>query len=227
MPILYHTWKRAREALETDHIFIAAGDPEICAAALQWGAEVVEVYEDCPSGSDRVWRALQRLHLQNPVSHHTIILNIQGDQPLLEPKVLTDLVNVLSTHPEAGVATPAAPILSLEEFRDPSVVKVVFDRGGRALYFSRATIPFPLHQSGEVAGFHHIGIYAYRRWALEQFAHLTPSPLEMTESLEQLRFLEAGIPVQVVLTDKAPLEINTPEDYQRLLEIEGGESSSS
>jgi 3-deoxy-manno-octulosonate cytidylyltransferase (CMP-KDO synthetase) len=139
---------------------------------------------------------------------------VQGDLPLLDPTLVDDLVALLRAEPSMGLATVAVPIDSAEEFANPSVVKVVCDAGGRALYFSRSPIPHDRSAPGAPTGaLRHVGIYAYRRDTLLAFARMAPTPLERTENLEQLRALENGIVIGVVRrAEGVPIEVDTPED---------------
>jgi 3-deoxy-manno-octulosonate cytidylyltransferase (CMP-KDO synthetase) len=146
-----------------------------------------------------------------------IVVNVQGDLPLLEPRWIDLLVERIAADPTIGMATVAVPIASREELLDPNVVKVVCDVSGRALYFSRA--PIPVHRddaTGFLGALHHVGLYAYRRATLLRFAQLAPTRLEQTEKLEQLRALENGIGIGVVvIDDRPPLEVDTPADLER------------
>ena len=156
----------------------------------------------------------------SPKNSYDIILNLQGDVPTLEPRLLQELLAPLD-NPEVDIATLAAEITRAEEHDNPSVVKAIIalkdnEKAGRALYFTRATAP-----TGEGPRYHHIGVYAYRRTALERFVSLPPSPLELREKLEQLRALEAGMRIDAVVVDTVPLGIDTPEDLARARKIMG------
>jgi 3-deoxy-manno-octulosonate cytidylyltransferase (CMP-KDO synthetase) len=188
---------------------IAAVDcPELQQVAIDAGAEAVLTDPSLPSGSDRVWAVLE----QQPQITHAV--NVQGDEPEMDPAAILMLLQAL--HQGAEVATLCAP-LETSAFEDPSAVKVVRNLTGDALYFSRAPIPHPRSDDGKVAPRLHLGIYGYSRAALRQFARTDPSPLEKCEGLEQLRFLEHGIPVRVMDWPHAFPGIDTPSDYDAFL----------
>jgi 3-deoxy-manno-octulosonate cytidylyltransferase (CMP-KDO synthetase) len=173
------------------------------------GGRAVLTDPDLPSGSDRIWAALGQLD-----SRHDVIVNLQGDLPALDPAQLRAVVAALEKS-GADIATLAAPIDNDADKTNPAVVKAVvaWDASGtlgRALYFTRATAP-----TGDGPLFHHVGLYAYRREALESFVALPPSPLERREKLEQLRALEAGMTIAVARVDEAPLSVDTPDDLER------------
>ncbi|MFN3821691.1 MAG: 3-deoxy-manno-octulosonate cytidylyltransferase [bacterium] len=230
-PILHHTYQRARQAKTLKQLFIAAGDQEIENSAQKIGAPVITVFDsDITCGSERVWRASVRLFDGVDISKlEPLIVNIQADQPLLDPETIDLLVEKAVKTVSPAVVTPIAPIVSEEEFLDPAVVKVAIDRNHRALYFSRAPIPYRINKSPTTdtlwqnapLGFRHIGIYAFWWRALRDFSCAIPTPLEQMESLEQLRLLEIGIPVWIVVVPSAPQEVNTPDDYQSLIACMG------
>jgi len=239
-PLLWHTWSRACKAERLDRVVIAAGDRKIADAARDFGAEVVEAFVDVPSGSDRVLAAYKRLQLfpggsgldiddaraslrkdATRPSQEDIILNIQGDEPQIAPEAIDAAVSALLNDPAAGVGTVVAPVHSEEEYYDPTVVKVVLREDRRALYFSRSPIPSGAKfENGKPIGgsplFRHMGLYSFRAVALERFASLPQSPLEISERLEQLRLLEAGVSVAVGIVSRAGLEVNTQEDLDRV-----------
>jgi len=205
-PLIEHVWRRACEARLPSRVLVATDDERI-RAALPPDCEVVMTRADHPSGSDRIAEVAAALDCG-------ILVNVQGDLPLLDPTLVDDLVAMLRKDPTLGLATVAVPIESAEELANPSVVKVVCDTQGRALYFSRAPIPHERSAPGSHAGaMRHVGIYAYRRETLLAFAHMAPTPLERSESLEQLRALEHGITIGVVRrAHGVPIEVDTPED---------------
>lgn len=221
-PLIWHVWRRALEARLPARVLVATDDERI-RAALPPEAEVVMTRADHPSGSDRIAEVAAGLDCG-------ILVNVQGDLPLLDPTLVDDLVALLRGDPSVGLATVGVPIESREEMANPSVVKVVCDRNGRALYFSRAPIPFDRDDPGSPAGaMRHVGIYAYRRETLLGFASMAPTPLETTEKLEQLRALENGVVIGVVRrAHGVPLEVDTPEDLaivrRALAESESGRS---
>jgi 3-deoxy-manno-octulosonate cytidylyltransferase (CMP-KDO synthetase) len=169
------------------------------------GGVAIVTDPDLPSGSDRVWAAVKE-----SAKCYDIIINLQGDVPTLEPRLLHEILLPLA-DPAADIATLAAVITDLAEHHNPSVVKIVLGVSNppnyRALYFSRACVP-----ANDGTRYHHIGVYAYRRTALEKFVALPPSPLEIREKLEQLRALEAGMRIDARVVDTVPLGVDTPED---------------
>ena len=210
-PMITHVWRRAMEA-ELCDVVVACDDPEIAWVIERAGGNAVMTDSDHPSGSDRIWDALGQLEAASDATYDTII-NLQGDLPTLDPHLLHQLLLPLE-EPEVDIATLAAEILDEADKTAPQVVKPVIsfetERQGRALYFSRAAVP-----TGEGALYHHIGVYAYRRAALERFVKAPPSPLEQREKLEQLRALELGMRVDVRVVDTVPLGVDTPADLEK------------
>lgn len=209
-PMISHVWRRAMEA-ELCDVAVACDDPEIAWVIERAGGIAVMTSSEHQSGSDRIWDALLQLEAGTP--KYDVIINLQGDLPSLDPHLLHQLLLPLE-EPEVDIATLAAPILDEADKSAPQVVKPVIafetERQGRALYFSRATVP-----TGEGDLYHHIGVYAYRRAALEQFVKMPPSQLEQREKLEQLRALEAGMRVDVRVVDTVPLGVDTPKDLEK------------
>lgn len=213
-PMIVHVWRRAIEA-DCGPVLVATEAESVRDAVLLAGGKAVITRPDHPSGSDRVFEALDKF---DPGGAFTVVVNLQGDLPTLDPALVRACLAALDQG-EADIGTIAAPITRDEERTDPNVVKVVGTplAGGstlRALYFTRATAPY-----GEGPLYHHIGLYAYRRTALERFVSLPPSPLEVRERLEQLRALEAGMRIHVGLVDTAPLGVDTPADLARAREL--------
>jgi 3-deoxy-manno-octulosonate cytidylyltransferase (CMP-KDO synthetase) len=210
LPMIVQVAMRAAEA-KVAPVLVAAAESEIAEAARAAGFEAVLTDPDLPSGSDRIHAALGQV---DPQRRHDAVINLQGDLPTLDPKLLRAVLEPL-VEPEVDIATIAAAIRVEHERTDPNVVKVAAAltperRIARALYFSRATIP-----SGAGEHFHHIGLYAYRRAALERFVALPPGTLEKREKLEQLRALEAGMRIDVALVDTVPLGVDTPAELER------------
>lgn len=214
VPMIVHVWRRAMAA-KAGRVVVATDSPAILAAVQMAGGEAVMTAEDHPSGSDRIYEAVMTL---DPGRQHGVIVNLQGDLPTLEPHLVTACVAPLA-HSETDIATLAAEIVHAEERTNPHVVKVVGTplppmagaaKVIRALYFTRATAPF-----GDGPLYHHIGIYAYRRAALERFVSLPPSTLETREKLEQLRALEAGMRIDAAIVETVPLGVDTPADLER------------
>ncbi|HEY3920446.1 MAG TPA: 3-deoxy-manno-octulosonate cytidylyltransferase [Stellaceae bacterium] len=214
VPMIVHVWRRAREAA-LGPVLVACAEQAIADAIGAAGGAAVVTKPDHPSGSDRIFEAVTRY---DPQRAHDIVINVQGDLPLIDPGAIRAALAPLA-DPAVDIGTLAAPIEDDEERGNPSVVKIAagFAPGigvARALYFSRLPVP---HGGG--AHYHHIGLYAYRRAALERFVALPPSPLEKRESLEQLRALEAGMRIDVALVDTVPFGVDTPADLARAREL--------
>jgi 3-deoxy-manno-octulosonate cytidylyltransferase (CMP-KDO synthetase) len=210
VPMIVRVWARA-VAAGLGPVVVAAGEPEIVAAVEKAGGKAVLTDAGLPSGSDRIWAALNKV---DGSGRHDVVVNLQGDLPALDPDQLKTVVTALERS-GGDIATLAAPIDNETDAANPAVVKAVVawdaeERLGRALYFTRATAP-----AGEGTLYHHVGLYAYRREALESFVALPPSPLEQREKLEQLRALEAGMSIFVARVDAAPLSVDTPADLEK------------
>jgi len=209
VPMIVHVLRRAQEA-EVGPVFVATDSEAIAAAVAKAGARAVLTRADHTCGSDRIYEALAQIDASGDAK---IIVNLQGDLPTLSPAAIAAALTPLS-DPAVDIATIAAEIALPEERSDPNVVKVVgtpiAPRRLRALYFTRAAAP-----AGVGPLYRHIGLYAFRRAALEKFVKLPPSPLERREKLEQLRALEAGMRVDVALVDAVPLGVDTPADLEK------------
>ena len=219
-PMLQWVYERALAAGASD-VSIATDDAAIAAAATAFGAVARMTSAAHASGTDR----LAELAAIERWPDNDIVVNVQGDEPLIPPAVIRQVADLLESDPGAAIATLATPVESLAEFLDPNAVKVVADSKGRALYFSRA--PMPWNRDGAPAGLssqrmfagarRHVGIYAYRVGALHRLAALPPTPLEKTERLEQLRALENGLVIRVGdAAEKPGPDVNTAEDLQRV-----------
>jgi len=208
-PLIVHVLERAVEA-DIGPVLVACCEPEVAQAVRAAGGEAAMTDPGLPSGSDRIRAALDAF---DPDRRFDRIVNLQGDLPTVPPGDIRAALALLD-DPEVDIGTVAAEIRREEERTNPNVVKAVFGTGGRALYFTRATAP-----SGPGPLFHHIGLYAWRRAALERFTALPPSPLEQREKLEQLRALEAGMRIAVAVVDSVPLGVDTPADLARAREI--------
>jgi 3-deoxy-manno-octulosonate cytidylyltransferase (CMP-KDO synthetase) len=208
LPMIVHVLRRAEEA-RIGRVAVATDTPEIASAVRAHGGEVVMTRPDHPSGSDRIHEALKQL---DPAAKIEIVVNLQGDFPTISPGNIRDVLPPLA-DPAVDIATLAAQIHTEEEANNPNVVKAVGSPIGprrlRALYFTRATAP-----TGDGPRYHHIGLYAYRRAALERFVTLPPSALEQQERLEQLRALEAGMRIDVMIVDTVPRGVDTPADLE-------------
>ena len=208
LPMIVHVLRRAEEAA-IGRVAVATDTPEIAAVVEANGGTAVMTRADHPSGSDRIFEAAETL---DPRREAEIVVNLQGDFPTITPQTIREVLPPLD-DPAVDIATLASQIHTEEEDRAPSVVKAVgASLGGRrmrALYFTRATAPH-----GDGPRYHHIGLYAYRRLALERFVSLPPSPLEQQEKLEQLRALEAGMRIDIAIVDTVPRGVDTPDDLE-------------
>jgi len=204
-PMIGWVYRAARACPLLDQVLIATDSEEVLSFAQQHGLPAVFTPEDCPSGTDRVHAVAQSIAAD-------IYVNVQGDEPLLRPEHLEALLSPMA-RPEVEVTTLATDC-SPEQIANPHAVKVVTAANGRALYFSRATIPYDRDNAGGFAYRKHLGIYAYRRAALDRFPSLPPSRLEAIERLEQLRFLENGIDVYVTQTPYDTIGVDTEEDFR-------------
>lgn len=212
-PMIVHVARRAREA-GIGPVVVATDSPEVETAVRAAGFDAVMTRSDHPSGSDRIFEALQ---IVDPEKKFDVIVNIQGDLPTIEPHVIQASLAALE-NPQTDIGTPAVVITNEDEKTDPYVTKAVGAPISqtllRALYFTRATAPY-----GDGPLYHHIGLYAYRRDALSRFVALPPSTLERREKLEQLRALEAGMRIDVAIVDSVPLGVDTPADLERARQI--------
>jgi len=219
-PLITRVLQRVRQSASFRAILVATDSPKIADAVRAAGGQAVMTPSELPSGLDRVAEAAQSVE-------DDVIVNIQGDEPFVSPKGLDHLVSLFKS-PNVIMGTLAAPFPANEDVNDPNRVKVVVDRMGRALYFSRSPIPYGA-VSGEAAvigagpaALLHVGVYAYRREALFELARLGPCPLERAERLEQLRALWNGIPIHVAVGDYGSLGVDTPEDLERARRLFGG-----
>jgi len=221
VPMVVRVAQRVRAGVPpSTRIVVAADSPSILTACQQHGIEAVLTGEDHPSGSDRLAEACQLLSLGDDA----IVVNVQGDEPLIDPALVRAVADTLRTHPDASMGTAAHPIDSVQDFANPNVVKVVHDARGLALYFSRAPIAWwrdgfaqGMHTLPQPAPLRHIGIYSYRVGFLRLFPLLEQAPMEITEALEQLRAMWHGHRIAVHVTDHAPGPgVDTPEDLERV-----------
>jgi 3-deoxy-manno-octulosonate cytidylyltransferase (CMP-KDO synthetase) len=213
LPMIVHVLRSA-EAAKIGRVAVATDTPEIAAAVISHGGEAVMTHPDHPSGSDRIYEALGKL---DPRGEADIVVNLQGDFPTILPGNIKSVLTPLA-DPAVDIATLAAEIHTEEESSNPNVVKMVGSPLGegrmRALYFTRATAPW-----GDGPRYHHIGLYAYRRAALQRFVALPPSPLERQEKLEQLRALEAGMRIDASIVATVPRGVDTPADLETARQI--------
>jgi 3-deoxy-manno-octulosonate cytidylyltransferase (CMP-KDO synthetase) len=208
-PLLQHVVEAAVNSLAFERVVVATDDERIFEAVKRFGGDVERTAAAHPSGTDRVAEVVARLAPQDL----EVVVNLQGDEPLVDPASLRALVQAFRDG-EVAMATLVRPLLDAAERLSPHVVKVVLDARGDALYFSRADIPFP-RGKGPVSRLAHVGLYGYRRETLLRLAQLPPGTLEQAESLEQLRALEHGIRIRCVRTEHRSIGVDTPEDLAR------------
>lgn len=230
-PMIQRVHERVALARQVDRVLVATDDPRIASAVTAFGGEAVMTSAEHASGTDRLAEVARGLE------EAEIVVNVQGDEPLLEPESIDAAVLALLADPTLPVATLSLPLKSASEMLSPSVVKVVTDGAGDALYFSRSPIPFVRRGAGDLASAaalavagglarKHVGLYAYRRAALLRFASLAPTPLELAEGLEQLRALHHGMRMRVVPREgEGTVAVDTPEDLARVRDIFAGETN--
>ena len=213
--LIEHVYDRARRARNIDDVIVATDSPQVFDAVRSFGGKVEITSQTHQSGTDRIAEVAARIPCD-------AVVNVQGDEPDLHPEVIEQTVALLAADPQASMSTMANPIEDEAELASPNAVKVVVDRLGYALYFSRYTIPYVHDKAGQpsLGDFRflkHLGIYAYRRDFLLKYAKLPPSPLEKAERLEQLRALENGYRIKVGITPHRSIGIDTPEDMERFI----------
>lgn len=222
-PMVLRVLERALDA-GADEVWVATDHPGIAGVVEEAGGKVILTSAEHPSGTDRLAEVATRLGW----SDDTIVVNVQGDEPLIPPQLIGAVAAALAADTEAAIATACHPLESAEEFFNPNVVKLVMDARGRALYFSRAAIPwardaFASDRSAlpaNLPAYRHIGLYAYRAGFLKRYSSLAPSPLEQWEALEQLRAMAHGYPIQVMVLDHAPpAGVDTAEDLERVCRV--------
>jgi 3-deoxy-manno-octulosonate cytidylyltransferase (CMP-KDO synthetase) len=209
-PLLQHVWERCRRAKALDSVIIATDDMRIAEAAFAWGAEVSLTSPRHASGTDRIAEVAAKLR---GVSH---LINIQGDEPLVEPKLLNQLARRMQRDPQIEMITAVHPFSDPADAQSPHQVKAVLDRKGHAIYFSRYAIPYSRDTTAPIQYFRHQGIYGYRRDFLLRFVRWKPAPLEKAEALEQLRALENGVKIHVVVTASGSPGVDTPDDARAI-----------
>ena len=213
-PMIVHVWKRACQS-EAGPVIVACGEIEIKETIEKYGGKAILTDPNLPSGSDRVWSAAE---IYDPNGKFDIIVNVQGDQPTLDPKHISKTIDALRDS-NSNMSTLITPINNQDEVNDPSVIKVAIDfqentNVATALYFSRNPIPY-----GEGPLYHHVGIYGFTRASLKKFVSIKPSELEKRERLEQLRALTNGFKISAYLVDHSPPSVDTPEDLERVRTI--------
>jgi len=208
-PLVQHVWERAGRAKRVGRIIIATDDMRIAEAAFDFGAEVALTSPKHPTGTDRLAEVAKKL------KSASIILNVQGDEPDIAPSTIDRLAEALQDDPKLGMVTAANPLSDPADVQDPNVVKVVTDLAGRALYFSRSVIPHDRDGRGGIKYLRHQGIYGYRRKVLLGFVKWKPTPLEQAEKLEQLRALEHGIAIGVIVVCHESVGVDVPGDVAK------------
>ncbi|MCK5082547.1 MAG: 3-deoxy-manno-octulosonate cytidylyltransferase [Candidatus Omnitrophica bacterium] len=211
-PMIQHVWERSNRSELLNDLIIACDDERVVVAAEQFGAKTVLTSKDHASGTDRIAEAIESMD-------GDIIVNVQGDEPLIDPAVIDALVTALVDDPSCAMGTVIKVLTAKKELKDPNVVKVVIDGEGNALYFSRSPIPYNRDDEDEVIYYKHLGIYAYRRDFLLSYKSLPKSNLEKCEQLEQLRALEFGYKIKTVVTDIETIGVDTPEDLTHVEKV--------
>ncbi|HIE28915.1 TPA: 3-deoxy-manno-octulosonate cytidylyltransferase [Candidatus Poribacteria bacterium] len=220
-PMVQRVYERAVQAETLDDVIVATDDERIFDCVKKFNGKVVMTSVDCPTGTDRVAEVAADEHRIFSLQDSDIIANVQGDEPLLEPAMLDSMIRPFFADPSLQVSTLAQLISSEQDYRNPNVVKVVTDKNGFAMYFSRAPIPGTKARKWHegIKSYRHIGLYAYKRDCLLKFIKMSPARFEQIEGLEQLRFLENGIPIKVVETQYSTIGVDTPLDLQRVIEV--------
>lgn len=220
-PMVQHVYERASRASLVDQVIVATDDDRIAAAVREFGGRVEMTSRDHETGTDRLAEVAERIDAD-------IVVNVQGDEPLIEPAMIDEAITPLAEDPAIVMGTLKSRIRNLHDFLSPNVVKVVTDWEGFALYFSRSPLPNfrdkwndlkdEAFLSGKLLCYKHVGLYVYRRDFLLQFARLSPTYLELAEKLEQLRALESGYRIKVVATEYESIGVDTPADLEKVIE---------
>ena len=209
-PVIVHTYQRVADTNLFDQVYVVTDDDRIENAIHEVGGKVIRSQKEHNSGSDRLAEASKDLEVD-------IIVNVQGDEPFTDKENLQKVIDIFANDPQQNIAVASLMerITYPDDIANPNNVKVVVNKFNEALYFSRSVIPFPRDTNTKVPYYKHIGIYAYRKDALQQFTQLPPSLLEETEKLEQLRYLENGFKIRLAVTDIPTIGIDTPEDLEK------------
>jgi len=219
-PMIEHVYQRAIQSDPVDKVVVATDSKEILSIVKDFGGDAVMTSAEHPTGLDRVIEVIQ----MRPYSNFSFVMNIQGDEPLIHPETITGVATLLQSGNSVDIATAAIPFETWENFQSPHQVKVVFEKNGRALYFSRSPIPYSDNKE-YFSGYKHLGIYGYRREKLLSIQDLKQTPLEKSEKLEQLRFLENGYSIYIHVTKHDSVGVDTPDDLDRVLKaIQGTET---
>lgn len=209
-PIIQHVFQRSKECPELDEIYVATDDLRIYECVNEFGGHAIMTNEGHQSGTDRIAEAAEKINLAD----RDIVVNIQGDQPIFQPSILSDLIQALIEDPAIHMSTLMYKIKDDQELHDTNKVKVVVNNNGYAIYFSRLPIPFYRDEKSKAIHYKHLGLYAYRKEFLLSFTNLSYGLLEEAEKLEQLRVLEHGFRIKVVETAFDSIEVDTPEDIK-------------
>jgi len=207
--MVLHVFDRAKNVRNADKVIIATDDKRIYDCGKNYGAEVVMTLENIKSGTDRVWDVAKDLNYE-------IVVNLQGDEPFILTEVIENGIKILKETGHADITTPIKKITNLDDITNPNVVKVVFNKENYAIYFSRSPIPFYRDEKIEKVYYKHIGLYCFKKTALEKFVNFPQSKLEKIEKLEQLRALENNLKIKVYETDYESISIDTPEDLEKI-----------
>jgi 3-deoxy-manno-octulosonate cytidylyltransferase (CMP-KDO synthetase) len=218
--MIERVYLQAKKVKDIDRVIVAVDDERIEKEVKRFGGEVCLTSKDHASGTDRIAEVIKKIDL----APEDIVVNIQGDEPLLEPKSVEELVNPLMSNPEEYMSTLCYIIRDKKEIFDPNIVKTAIDKDGYALYFSRSTIPWVVDEDeredlSRIKYYKHLGLYAYRKDFLLKFTSWPVSPLEKLEKLEQLRVLENGYRIKIALTEHDPVEVDRPEDVKKVERI--------
>jgi 3-deoxy-manno-octulosonate cytidylyltransferase (CMP-KDO synthetase) len=221
--LVQHVYEQVARAKRCQRVLVATDDQRILDAVRSFGGGALMTSRDHPSGTDRIAEAARTLP-----DDFDLILNVQGDEPQIEPEALDRLIALLQARSDCNMATLACPFTRTEDVLRPDRVKVVLDGRGCAMFFSRSVIPYPRQEAGRPSDprrwLLHLGVYAYRRPFLERFTAWPPTPLELTEELEQLRPLEHGERIAVAVIERASIGVDTPEDYAAFVKRVKGKS---
>ena len=212
VPMICRVYDRASKAKLIDKAIVATDDERIFKAVKEYGGEVMMTRADHPTGTDRL------AEVAAAFADVDVIVNVQGDEPLIEPSLIDDLIRLFNEDPNLQMATVSTELKEETDINNPNNVKVISDLNGYALYFSRSVIPYP-RNAGKSKVYKHIGIYAYRRDFLLKYSKMSPTPLEQSESLEQLRALENGYKIKVLRSDNQFIGVDTEEDLKLVNEI--------
>jgi 3-deoxy-manno-octulosonate cytidylyltransferase (CMP-KDO synthetase) len=209
--LVERVYRGCKKAHGIDFVAVATDSAEIADHVRSFGAEVIMTPESCETGTERVGIAARSLP-----EDIDVIINVQGDEPLIDPVVLDKLRDLFEVSPGVRIATPVTPLGDKSELVNPAVVKVAMTRDDRALYFSRSPIPFDRDGADLIDYWQHIGVYAFRKKNLQQILELPPCPLELAERLEQLRWLDAGYTIHCVNVDYRSVAVDTPDDVEKV-----------